>query len=127
MAVSDVTLGDLFGRTRRVVAVGRGQALCYTRHSPAECGQATAKRRQALYFFARRPTYIRTRAKMSSRDVAAPSRRTCTHGAVRHGAFTLRGCMYVAVWYAKRGAREAAGSLSRTLNQSDRFRIYGPS
>lgn len=63
----DVTCGDLFGR--RLVAAP------LPTHTPAECGRATLPSVGRRYIFslaAGLPTYVRTRAKMSSRDVAAP-------------------------------------------------------
>lgn len=75
-------------------------------HANGMWSSDSAKRRQALYFFGRRPTYIRTRAKMSSRDVATPLCRTCIHAAVPR--FILRGCLYVVRWCARGRGRGLA-------------------
>lgn len=111
----DVTCGDLFGR--RLVAAP------LPTHTPTECGRATLPsvgRRYIFSLVAGLPTYVRTRAKMSSRDVAVPLLvpcRACIHIRLHYvGVGTQRACVREAA---------SAGSLSRTLNQSDRFSIYG--
>ena len=106
--------GDLFGRSAPSL---RGT------HAAGMWSSSSAKRRQALYFFARRPTYIRTRAKMSSRDVAAPTL-SCIHG----GALVTWASVRTPLCEEEEaGAECGVPSLSRTLNQSDRFCIYGRS
>lgn len=73
--------------------------------TPAECGRASPRSVGSRCIFSPDPTYIR-RARMSSRAVAAPRRERPPPPQQRSGS---------------------AGSLSRTLNRSNRFRIYGRS
>lgn len=111
----DVTCGDLFGRPL--------VAAPLPTHTPAECGRATLPSVGRRYIFslaAGLPTYVCIVRERKCRHATLPHRCWCRVVL----AFTF---VYVGVGAQRACVREAAsaGSLSRTLNQSDRFSIYG--
>lgn len=93
MSSRDVMNGDLFGRRLATSA-----AAALPTHASGMWSSNTAKRRQALYFSpVGLPTYVRER---KCRHATLPHRTvSCMHSRL-HGAFTLRGCRYVARWCA---------------------------